>query len=260
MPRALIVGFFVALCAALLGVTLVLKRLSMIGDGLSHVGFGALAVALALNWAPLMVAMPVVMAAALLLLRLSENSSIKGDTAIALFSSSALAIGLLVVNRGHVNVNISSYLFGSILAINSADAVLSVVLAIGVLAVFMFFYHKIFAVVFDEEFVSATGLSAAFYKTVIGLMTAVTIVSGMRIMGTLLISSLVIFPGVSSMRVFGSFRGVTCGAMVISVINFFVGMIVSLTWNLQPGPSIVLVHTVVFAVIWLISGIKRHKG
>jgi zinc transport system permease protein len=229
----------------------------MIGDGLSHVGFGALAVAMALNWAPLMVAMPVVMAAAFFLLRLKESSSIKGDTAIAMISSSALALGLTVASR--VNVNINSYLFGSILAINREDAVLSVVLALMVLCTYLFFYHKIFAVTFDEEYVRATGLPGMLYKTIIGLMTAVIIVVGMRIMGTLLISSLIIFPCLSAMRLWGSFRGVAWGAVVIAVINFFIGMIVSFVWNLQPGASIVLVHTVVFIALWFFGRITRRN-
>ncbi|MCL1791097.1 MAG: metal ABC transporter permease [Peptococcaceae bacterium] len=250
VQRALFVGVLVASSAALLGVTLVLKRLSMIGDGLSHVGFGAMALALVLHWAPIAVAMPVVMVAAFFLLRLGENSFIKGDVAVAMISGSSLALGLLLA--GSVNVNINSFLFGSILAMGKEDAILGAVLALMVLGVCGFCYHTIFAITFDEEFVHAVGAPIRLYKSVIGMMVAVIIVVGMRIMGALLISSLIIFPGVIAMRVCGSFWGVMRSAVVISVVNFIVGMIVSIVWNLQPGASIVLVHTVVFVVVWVL--------
>ena len=209
IARAFLVGIPVALCAALLGVSLVLKRYSMIGDGLSHVGFGALAVAAALNLAPLEVAIPIVVVAAFLLLRLSENSKIKGDAAIAIISSSALAIGVIIatLNKG-MNTDINSYLFGSILATTEQDAVLSLVLSAVVIVLFVFFYHKIFAVTFDESFARATGTRANIYNMVIALLTALTIVVGMRIMGTLLISSLIIFPALTSMRLCKTFRSV----------------------------------------------------
>ena len=199
--RAFIVGTLVSLCAALLGVTLVLKRYSMIGDGLSHVGFGALAVAAALNLAPLEVAVPVIIIAAFLLLRLSENSKINGDAAIAIISSTALAIGVVFVSVSGVNTDLNSYLFGSILATTTADAIMCGILALVVIVIFILFYNKIFAVTFDETFSRATGLKTGVYNTVIALLTALTIVIGMRIMGTLLISALIIFPALSSMRV-----------------------------------------------------------
>jgi zinc transport system permease protein len=249
VQRALLVGFLVALCAALLGVVLILKRFSMIGDGLSHVGFGAMALALALHWVPMALAMPVVMVVAFFLLRLSENSRIKGDTAIAMISSASLAIGLLLA--GSANVNINSFLFGNIYTMDKGDAVLGTVLALVVLGIYGFFYHTVFAVTFDEDFVAAAGAPVGLYKTVIGMMAAVIIVVGMRIMGALLISSLIIFPGVTAMRLRGSFRGAVGSAAVISVVNFLVGMMASIVWNLQPGPSIVLVHTIVFAAVWL---------
>jgi zinc transport system permease protein len=256
--RALVVGILVALCAALLGVTLILKRLSMIGDGLSHAGFGALSAAMAFNWAPLAVARPLVMAAAFLLLRLSDNSAIKGDAAIAVISSSSLAFGFMMASASQANINISSYLFGSLLAIDKSDVVLSVVLALLVLGMYMILYHSIFAVTFDEEFVGAAGMPAALYKGAVGLMTAVTIVLGMRIMGTLLISSLIIFPGLTAMRVWGSFRNVVRAASVISVVIFFAGMTVAFVFDLKPGATIVLVHTAVFVVFWLGQKLMRR--
>ena len=194
LMRALLVGILVSLCAALLGVSLVLKRYSMIGDGLSHVGFGALAIAAVMNWAPMAVAVPVVIAAAFLLLRISGSSRIKGDSAIALISTGALALGVMAVSVSGMNSDLDSYLFGSILAISEGDVVISVVLAVLVLVLFVFFYNKIFAITFDENFAKATGTRAGMYNMLIALLTALTIVIGMRMMGSMLISSLIIFP------------------------------------------------------------------
>ena len=209
MSRAIIVGVLVSLCAALLGVSLVLKRYSMIGDGLSHVGFGALAIAAAVNVAPLALAVPVVVAAAFLLLRISQSSRIKGDAAIALISSSALAIGVVVISMTTgMNTDVSNYMFGSILSLSHADAVLSIVLSAIVLLMFVLLYPRIFAVTFDETFAKATGTNAKLYNTVIAVLTAVTVVLGMRMMGALLISSLIIFPALTSMRLCRSFKAV----------------------------------------------------
>lgn len=258
ITRAFFVGIPVALCAALLGVSLVLKRYSMIGDGLSHVGFGALAIAAALNLAPLEVAVPVVVVAAFLLLRLSENSKIKGDAAIAIISSSALAIGVIIatLSKG-MNTDINNYLFGSILATTEGDAVLSIVLSAIVIVLFVFFYNKIFAVTFDESFAKATGTRANVYNMVIALLTALTIVIGMRIMGTLLISSLIIFPALTSMRLCKTFRTVICCSAVLSVICFVVGMSGSFLYETPTGASIVAANIVMFLLFWLVSLVKR---
>jgi ABC-type Mn2+/Zn2+ transport system permease subunit len=216
LTRAVIVGTLVALCAALLGVSLVLKRYSMIGDGLSHVGFGALSVAMALNVAPLAVSTPVVILAAFLLLRLSEQSKIKGDAAIGLIASSALAIGVIVTSlTSGMNADVNGYLFGSILAMSKGDVFLSLVLSAFVLVLFVLFYNKIFAVTFDEAFAQATGTNARIYNMLIALLTAVTIVVGMRIMGAMLISSLIIFPALTAMRVCRSFKGVVVTAAAV---------------------------------------------
>lgn len=259
ITRAFLVGIPVALCAALLGVSLVLKRYSMIGDGLSHVGFGALAIAAALNLAPLEVAIPVVVIAAFLLLRLSENSKIKGDAAIAIISSSALAIGVIVatLNKG-MNTDINSYLFGSILATTEQDAVLSLVLSAIVIVLFVFFYHKIFAVTFDESFARATGTRANVYNMIIALLTALTIVVGMRIMGTLLISSLIIFPALTSMRLCKTFRSVILCSAVLSVICFVVGMSASFLYETPTGASIVAANIAAFLLFWLTSLARRR--
>lgn len=249
MLRALIVGILISLCAALLGVSLVLKRYSMIGDGLSHVGFGALAVATALNAAPLAVTIPVVMAAAFLLLRIRESSRIKGDAAIALISASSLAVGVMVVSlTTGMNVDIVNYMFGSILAMSRSDVWLSVGLSLAVLTLFVLFYSKIFAVTFDETFARATGVRANLYNTMVALLTAVTIVIGMRLMGALLISSLIIFPPLTAMRVFKSFRTVTVCAAVQAVICFVIGILISYFYSTPAGASIVLVNLIAFAV------------
>ena len=258
MSRALIVGIPVSLCAALLGVSLVLKRYSMIGDGLSHVGFGALAIAAALNLAPLEVAIPVVVLAAFLLLRLSENSKIKGDAAIAIISSSALAIGVIVatLNKG-MNTDLNNYLFGSILATTPEDAVFSVVLSVIVILLFVLFYHKIFAVTFDENFAKATGTRANLYNLIIALLTALTIVVGMRIMGTLLISSLIIFPSLTSMRLCKTFKTVVVCSAVLSVLCFVVGITASFLYETPTGASIVAANIIAFLLFWMIGFFKR---
>ncbi|MBQ8194013.1 MAG: metal ABC transporter permease [Oscillospiraceae bacterium] len=249
--RALVVGILVSLCAALLGVTLVLKRYSMIGDGLSHVGFGALAVATVMNVAPMAVAIPVVIAAAFILLRLSGSGKIKGDAAIALISTAALAIGVMAVSMSDgMNVDINSYLFGSIISVGKEDVFTSVALAVVVIAVFIFFYTKIFAITFDESFAKATGTNVGAYNMLIALLTAVTIVIGMRLMGSMLISSLIIFPALCSMRVFRSFLSVTICSAVISVVTFIAGMLISYMADTPCGASIVCVNIVVFAVFF----------
>ena len=249
IQRALIVGVLVSLCAALLGVSLVLKRYSMIGDGLSHVGFGALAVASAFHLAPLAVTVPVVVLSAILLLRLRGNSRVKGDAAIAIISSSALAIGVIVVSvTSGMNTEVSSYLFGSILSLSRGDAVLSVILSLAVLALFLLFYPRLFAVTFDETFARATGTRADLYNTLLAVLTAVTVVLGMRMMGALLISSLIIFPALSAMKLCRSFRSVILCAALISVVCFLVGMIASYAFETPSGASVVAADLIAFAL------------
>ena len=259
--RALTVGMLVALCSALLGVSLVLKRYSMIGDGLSHVGFGALSVAMAMNMAPLQVSIPVVVASAFLLLRISENSKIKGDAAIAIISSSSIAIGVIITSlTTGMNADVYNFLFGSILAMSKGDVFLSAILSVFVLLLFIFFYNRIFAVTFDETFARATGTNSGMYNMLIALLTAVTIVVGMRIMGSLLISSLIIFPALSSMRIFKSFRGVIVTSAIISVICFFWGMVASYAFDTPAGASIVAVNLTAFLLCSLIGGILKGSA
>ncbi len=258
MLRAIIVGVLVALCSALLGVTLVLKRYSMIGDGLSHVGFGALCIALAMNVAPLAVSVPVVVVAAFLLLQISENSKIKGDAAIALISSTALAVGVIITSMTTgINSDVNGYMFGSILAMSDADVVISLILSVAVLVLYIVFYNKIFAVTFDESFARATGTKTKIYNTLVSLLTAITIVIGMRIMGAMLISSLVIFPALTSMRVCRSFKKVVITSAIVSVVCFFTGLFLSFAYSMPAGASVVAVNAVAFAVFSVIGIIKR---
>ena len=249
MVRALCMGVLVAVCSALLGVTLVLKRYSMIGDGLSHVGFGALAIATAMNAAPLAVAIPVVIAAAFLLLRLTENSKIKGDAAVALISTGALAIGVMVVSMTTgMNTDVYNYLFGSILSMSHGDVVLTGTVSAVILVLFVFFYHRIFAVTFDETFARATGLNAGLYNMVIALLTALVIVIGMRMMGSLLISSLVVFPAVTSMRTCITFRSVMISSAIVSAVCLVSGLVISYLFAAPTGASIVLCNIAAFLV------------
>lgn len=253
MNRALVVGVLVSLCAALLGVSLVLKRYSMIGDGLSHVGFGALAIASVAGLAPLAVAIPVVVAAAFFLLHITENSKINGDSAIALISTSALTVGVMAVSLGKSNIDVSNYMFGSILALGEGDVVLSVILCLAVLVLFVLFYHKIFAVTFDESFARATGTSAGAFNLLIAVLTAVTVVLGMRLMGTLLISSLIVFPALTAMRVFRSFRAVTVCAALLSVVCFVAGMLASYWLSTPAGASVVCVNMLAYVLFSVVG-------
>ena len=254
LVRALIVGALVSICAALLGVSLVLKRYSMIGDGLSHVGFGSLALATALHTAPLTVAIPVVIAAAFLLLRLSENSKIKGDAAIALISTGSLALGVVIISRSTgMNTDVCNYLFGSILAMSKTDVYLSVALSVVVLVLFILFYNKLFAITFDETFAKTTGIKTGLYNMLIALLTALTIVLGMRMMGAMLISSLIIIPALSSMRILKKFKSVTVCSAVISIVCYFIGVVISYLYAMPTGASVVLINIAVFVIFWLIE-------
>lgn len=257
--RALIVGTLVALCSALLGVSLVLKRYSMIGDGLSHVAFGAMALALAFDAAPLYVAIPVVVIAAFFLLKLSENSKIKGDSAIAMISSSALAIGVIVISTSKgMNTDVYNYMFGSVLSMGKSDVVLSLVLSAVVLVLFAVFYNKIFAITFDESFAKATGIRVGLYNMLLAVLTAITIVVGMRMIGAMLISSLIIFPALTAMRVCKSFRGVVLCSAVVSVLSFVIGVWISFAFSLPTGASVVVVNLGGFLLFTLAGKIKAH--
>ena len=259
MQRALIAGVLVSPCAALLGVSLVLKRYSMIGDGLSHVSFGALAIAVALGVTPLYFSIPVVILAAFFLLRMASHPRWNSDAAIAVMSASALAIGIIVISQTTgMTTDVDNYMFGSVLAMTEADVVLSVALCIAVLVLFILFYHKLFAVTFDENFSRATGLKVDRYNTLLSILTALTIVLGMRMMGAMLISSLVIFPALTAMRLFKSFRGVVVCAAVTSVACFCAGLVASFTLSTPVGASVVVANLGLFLLSCLVSALRRR--
>ena len=252
--RAFAAGVLLSLCAALLGVPLVLKRYSMIGDGLSHVSFGALSVALACGWAPLPVSIPVVIVAALGLLRMTERSRMGADAAIAVVSASSLAVGVIVTSlTTGMTTDVDSYMFGSILAMDRADVALSAGLSAAVLVLFVLFYHKLFAITFDESFSRATGVRVGLYNTFLSVLTALTIVLGMRLMGAMLISSLVIFPALSAMRVRKSFRGVVILAGILAVACFCLGLTASYLLSTPVGATVVIADLAAFLICCVIG-------
>jgi len=258
--RAIIVGTCVSLCASFLGLPLVLRRHSMIGDGLSHVGFGTLALSVPLGLSPLKVSIPLVMLAAFLLLRIRESSKMQGDAAIAIISCSSLAIGVIIISLTvGMNTDVCNYMFGSILAIKQEEVYLCVVISAVILFLFIFFYNKIFFVIFDENYAKASGTNIAFYNMLLALLTAVIIVIGMRIMGAMLISSLIIFPALTSMRLLKTFKSVVVCSAFLSVICFFTGIVISFAYNVPTGASIVAVNLISFLVFSLISFVKREK-
>jgi len=257
MVRAFIVGILVSLCASLLGTSLVLKRYSMIGDGLSHVGFAALAIAYAANLAPLVVAIPVCVLAAFMLLRMNDNSKIKGDAATALMCSGALAVGVMTVSlTTGMNTDVCNYMFGSILAMSKSDVKISILLSVTVILLFVVFYQKIFAVTFDENFAKATGTRSDLYNMIIALLTAVTVVLGMRMMGTLLISSLIVFPSLSAMRICKKFKTVILNSVIISVTCFCIGIFISYEYSTPTGASIVMANIVIFFALTVVERLK----
>lgn len=261
MIRAIIVGSLVSLCSTLLGTSLVLKRYSMIGDGLSHVGFASLAIAYALQLAPMSVSIPICVIAAFFLLQLEENSKIKGDAATALLCSGALAVGVMTISlTTGMNTDVCNYMFGSILAISPSDMRLSVILSVVVLFLYIFFYPRIFAVTFDENFAKASGTNTRFYNMVLALLTSITIVLGMRMMGTLLISSLIVFPSITAMRVCKNFLGTIILASILSLFGFFVGMTLSFLYRIPTGASIVVIDIVLFFLFCGIEAIRNRKG
>ena len=263
---ALIVGVLISLCSSLLGVTLVLKRYSFIGDGLSHVAFGAMAIAAVLSLSNnMLVIMPITIVCAILLLRTGQNTKIKGDALIAMLSVGALAMGYLIMNIFSTSSNVSgdvcSTLFGStsILTLSKTDLWLCIAMSVVVIAVFVLFYNKIFAVTFDESFASATGTKANAYNLLIAVVTAIIIVLAMNLVGSLLTSALIIFPALSAMRVFKSFRSVVICSAVISVICSTTGIVVSILASTPVGSTIVAIDILMFAVFWAVEKLGNKK-
>lgn len=260
---ALIVGVLIALCSSLLGVTLVLKRFSFIGDGLSHVAFGAMAIAGVLHLTnDMLFVLPVTVLSAALLLRTGQNTKIKGDAAIAMISVGALAVGYLLLSLFSTSANLSgdvcTTLFGStsILTLTQAEVWLCTVLSLAVALIFAFFYNKIFAVTFDEDFARASGTKAEAYNLLIAVVIAVIIVLAMNLVGSLLISALIIFPAMSVMRLFKSFKSVTICSAVLSVTCALLGILISILWSTPVGSTIVAVDIGAFLIFCTIAKIK----
>lgn len=256
MIRAIIVGVLVSFCASLLGVILVLKRYSLIGHGLSDVGFAALALALAVGASPIYVATPIVIAASFVIMYVSQNKRINGDVAIGIFSTGALSFGIIItaISKGF-NMDIYSYMFGSVLAMSSFDVVVSVALSVVVIATFAIFYNRLFIVTADEDFARAIGINVTFYQFLISFLTALTVVVGMRMIGTLLISSLIIFPAIIARRFVRSFKYLVLLSALISVFCFIFGILISFFYNLPTGAGIVLVNIILLTVSAFVSSI-----
>lgn len=254
--RAFVAGLAITLCASLLGVTIVLKRLSMIGDGLSHISFGAMAFATAIGFAPLKLAIPVAAIAALILFRL--GGKMKGDSGIAVISAGALALGIIMISYSGSGADMNSFLVGSLYSVSKSDLLVSLVLCTLVAVCFAVFYHRIFSVTFDEDFSKATGSKTTLVSNLLAVLTSLTVVVGMRLMGALLISALVVFPALSAMRVFKSFFAVTLCSVVISIISFVLGFLLTLILDSVPtGACITITNLVIFAFMWVISLIKE---
>lgn len=247
--RAFIVGIFVSLCAALLGVILVLKRYSLIGHGLADVGFASLSLALAIGASPLFFSIPVIIITSFIIMYISQNKKINGDVSIGIFSTSALAIGVLVtaLTKGF-NIDVYNYMFGSILAMNQSDLIFSVVLSLIVIALFVIFYNRLFIITVDEQFARSSGINMTLYQFLISLLTALTVVLGMRIMGTLLISSLIIFPAIIAKMLVNSFKALIITSAVISIVCFCVGMTISFFINTPTGATIVAVNVLTLLI------------
>lgn len=249
VQRAFIGGLLISLCCAILGVTLVLKRFSMIGDGLSHIAFGSLAIGTFIGISPMKITIPVVITSAILLLKLKNSSKIKGDSAIAMISVSSLAIGVLLISHSSGgNTDIYNYMFGSILALTNMDILLIAVLSIIILTIFFLLYNKIFLITFDEKFAKSLGINCSLYNIIIAILSALAIVIGMKMMGSMLISSLIIFPALTSMRIFSTYNKVMLSTIILSVVTFCIGMFTSIILNFPTGATIVVINAITFCL------------
>lgn len=259
MYRALIVGLLISLCAALLGVILVLKRYSLIGHGLSDIGFASIALALVFGLPPLTLSLPIVTLCSFLIMFISQKNGGKGDTAIGVVSTSSLALGILIMyfNKG-INTNPTDYLFGSIMAVTDTDLYLSIGLCICVVLIFILFFNRLFMVTYDEIYAKSCKINVTFYHFLISMLTALTIVVGMRMMGTLLISSLIIFPTISAKRLVRSFGGVVITSGIISIICFFLGLMMSYILDIPVGATIVMMNVIVMIFSFIFSKILKR--
>ncbi len=252
--KALLVGTLIAVCCSFLGVFLVLKKFSLIGDGLAHVSFASVAVALLLSASPLLVSIPLVILASFLILKLNERADLHGDAAIGLVSSFAIAAGVLIASLAKgFNVDLMSYLFGSILVISDIDVIISIALSAVVIILVLLFYNNLFAITYDEEFARVMGLNTRFMNYLIAVLTSVTIAVGIRIVGTMLISSLIVFPTVTALQVSKGFKGTIVISAVVSAVCVILGVLVSYLFSLPTGAAIVLLNAVIFLVFFCIK-------
>ncbi len=258
MLRALIVGILVSICAALIGVSLVLRKHSMLGDGLSHTAFSAFAIATVLGFTPLWFALPITILISFFVLHLGHNRKVNGDAAIALLSASSLAIGTLAISlsRG-VNIDLNSYLFGSILSTSWIDVISASILTIIVLLFYFFAFHRIFAITFDENFAKSIGIKTGVYDIIFAIICSAIVVLGMRLLGSLLISSLIIFPALSAMSIAKTFKGATLLSIIISIIAFLIGLIISFFAATPTGATVVIVNLIIFLTIKLIRWLTK---
>lgn len=253
MIRALIAGIAIALSASLLGVNLVLNRNSLIGDGLSHVAFGSMAISIAFNQEPLFISLIVSIISAYFILRVSKSTMMSGDAMIGIISSSALAIGVVAIQLKGVSSDISSYMFGSILGVNQNDVIVSIIIALVVVIGFILSYQRLFAMTFDETFAKAVGQNTDLYHSLLAILTAVVVVFGMRLMGALLISGLIIFPTITAMRLFKCFKSVTITAAILGVVNFVVGLISAAYLTTPTGASVIIVNLIALLMVNVIK-------
>ncbi|MDL2220478.1 metal ABC transporter permease [Eubacteriales bacterium OttesenSCG-928-N14] len=257
VQRAFVVGILVSLCAALLGVILVLKNYSLIGHGLADIGFAALSLAVALGLSPLAVSMPVVIVSSFIIMAYSQHKGIAGDTAIGIATTAALAFGIIVTSLSSgFNIDVSNYMFGSILAMEDIDIILGIVLAIVVIGLFALFYNRLFLITCDETFAKAQGINVLKYQFLVSFLVAITVVIGMRMMGTLLISSLIIFPAISARKLANGFLSLVIVSAVISVIAFVVGILLSFMLNLPTGASIVLSNVIIMLLCSVVGKLR----
>lgn len=258
MVRALITGLFISACASVVGVNLVLKHYSMMGDGLSHVGFGSLALAVVLNASPLYLSLPAVMLCAFVLLSLKGSSRLQSDAAIALISTASLASGVMILSltKG-MNSDVCNYLFGSILGMKISDMYISVLLCSLILIIYSLFYHRFFAITFDESFARAIGINVRAFNLALALMSAVIIVLGMRMMGALLISNLIVIPAITAMTVFSSYALVVLYSLFISVFCFVLGLYISYEYSTPTGASIVLCNVSLYVLHFVYKKFRR---
>ena len=255
--RAILVGSLIAISSSFLGIFLVLKKQSMIGDGLAHVSFATIAIALLLDKSPLVVSIPLVILSSFLILKLNEKADLNGDAAIGLISSFAVALGVLIssVAKGF-NVDLFSYLFGSILVISKLDVVLSIILSILVIVLILVFYNSLFAITYDEEFAKVIGLNSKGMNYLISVLTSITVVLGIRVVGTMLISSMIIFPTVTALQVSKGFKDTIFLSSIISVISVILGTFISYIMNFPTGATIVIINSVFFGIFFLVKKLK----